>query len=171
MKKILSAILALAAILTSLTSCDDDGYVEYVNEEIGIAYTIYADMEEPFVSRNTITTQNEDGSILFVINWFEVASLEKTLGVGFTIADYVYDAINDLGIADATDVRFNREGTRASFEISTAQTEEEIPQYLFHLIVKGSEYLYVIQYGCSEGDRELYESEFKQLATKIYTFK
>ena len=169
-KRIIALMLAVSAILASFTSCGDDGYIEYKNDDIGLAYTIFDDMEEPFVSPNLITSQNDDGSIIFVINWFKNSALEPVLGVNFSVAAYVNHAINDLGIADATDVKFNRDGTRATFEISTAKTEAEIPQYLFHLILKGAENIYVIQFGCLESDREIYEAEFKNLATKIYTY-
>ena len=171
MKKIIALLLAIAAIILTMTSCGNDGYVEYKNDDIGLSYTIFDDMEEPFVSPNKITTQNDEGTVFFVINWFENSTLESVIGQkNFSVSAYVNFAINDLGIVDATDVKFNREGTRATFEISTAQTEDEIPQYLFNLILKGAENIYVIQFGCLESDREIYEAEFKDLATKIYTY-
>ena len=169
-KRIIALMLAALAMLSTLTSCGDDGYIEYYNDDIGLAYTIFDDMEEPFVSPNLITSQNDDGSIIFVINWFKNSALEPLLGVNFSVAAYVNHEINRHGIADATDVKFNRDGTRATFEISTAQTEAEIPQYLFNLILKGAENIYVVQFGCLESDREIYEAEFKNLATKIYTY-
>ena len=169
-KRIIALLLAVATILATLTSCDEEGYIEYKNDEIGLAFTIFDDMEEPFSSPNKLSSQNDEGTVLFFVNWFSNSSLESVIGKNFSVAAYVNFAINDLGISEATDVRFNKEGTRATFEISTAKTETEIPQYLYHLILKGEENLYVIQFICLDSDRETYESEFKNLATKIYTY-
>lgn len=165
----MALMLVLAAILT-MASCGD-GYVEYKNDKIGLAFTLPDDMEEPYESRNKLTSQNKDETVLFVVNWFTIEALEYKLGENFSIAAYVNFAIYDLGIADAAEVVYNNDGTRAVFDISTAENEAQVPQYLYHLILKGETHLYVVQFICSEDDRQTYEAEFRTLAAKVYSYK
>lgn len=164
----MAIMLVLAAILT-MASCSDD-YVEYKNDNIGLAYTLPADMEKPFEASSNITSQNRDESMLFVASWFSISSLESILGSNFSIAAYVNYTVNDLGIADSTSVKYNAEGTRAVFDISTAENETQIPQYLYHIILKGEKYLYVVQFICLETDRQIFEEQFKELGAKVYSY-
>ncbi len=175
LKSIISALL-IAALALSLVGCGSPvgKTVEHKNDEIGLAYTLPESMKYyPYGSAaNEYIYRNTAGNSVCIITYHKdtalsgIAALEGDL----SLENYVEYALEDIGITGQVQVVYNSAKTRASFEVATAESENEEPQYSYNLIIRGDEGIYIVQMLCLADDSAVYSEEYKQLAKKIYTY-
>ena len=169
--KLLSVILIASSLLCLLSSCNDeeeiDGYYVYgLHFDIGDGYNA---IKVPY-AENCYT----NGESFFFFQVYSGEGLEN-LGYAADISvkhytqqfcllnsldpyDYEYDAERDVAVLDYVhEYDKNDEGT--------AHLESEL---YYHMIMRGSEHLYIITMSCELSLRDTYEPIFKGWIQEIY---
>ncbi len=169
MLKAFSIVLIIASLLCVFTSCKE-------NEEGYHTYGLHFDLGEGYNSINVPYADDcyTNGEAFFFFRLFSGEGLEE-LGYAPDISvvrytqqfclenaldpyDYEYDAARDV-----TTLQYIHE-----YDRNDEGTAHLPPEFYYHMIMRGTDHLYIITMTCDEADRETYEPIFKKWSQEIY---
>ena len=176
MKKIilkgLGIVLIISLLLCAFVSCNE----EEENEGDYYVYGLHFNLGEGYKSITVPYAENcyTNGESFFFFHVYSGEGLEE-LGFLPDISverytqqfcllnsldpyDYEYDSARDVATLDYVHI----------YDKDDEGTAHLDPEFYFHIIMRGTEHLYIITMSCDEADRETYEPIFKSRAEKIY---
>ena len=167
--KILLVLLIIASSLSVITSCKDKGeyYVYGLHFNIGEGYQ---SIKVPY-AENCYT----NGEAYFFFHVYSAQGIEEELGYpgDISVEDYTkkFALLNGRDPYDY-DYDKERDVSVIHYVYEYDSTDEEMgdnpPELYYHMIMRGSEHLYIVTMSCESSMSEVYEPQFKEWIKTIY---
>ena len=169
MKKIIAIILLLHVAILSFTGCGNKepkkDVIEY--NELGLYYTLppsFVEKEVPYGDMN-YSDQDSGGSGYFFFSVFSSEGLEENQGVrgDITVKEYMTEFIGWKDIRSEYSYDVTRDIAAVDYVYTYPDGEFE-DEYYLHIVMRGTDHLYLITMSCNYAD---FESTYKQIFTEI----
>ena len=161
--KIFISLLLLSAVLVSALSCKEKS-----NErsELGLHFTLLADMEKREVSYADICYTNIDVELF--VNVFTREELDDPQYLDLNEDITVEDFANTFIINNEYDAEYQYDPERGASFFDTVVSDEYNESYYYFTFMRNYDFFYVIGMECDLDKREMYSETFKTWSASMY---
>lgn len=176
-KRIVLSLILLVCVILSV-SCNPQRTQDYTMGEI--SYTLPSYLKCGFSYPDHVLYRNSTDTVVVIVNALDSAKMLSEYGVGAdaTFEQFVEAFISKCGFDEGgmeLDLEYNEEKTKLIFDVVVGPApdedgnydENEVLQYYYYTIVKGTDTIYILQMFCAESDATGYVSLFKEWSGSV----
>ena len=169
-KKVVAVILIIASLVFVVTSCDKDDGVYHV-------YGLHFDIGEGYQSIKVPYAENcyTNGEAYFFFHVYSGQGIEEELGYAadISVEDYT-KKFALLNGRDPYDYEYDKERDVSvlhyvyEYDPNDEEMGQNDPELFYHMIMRGTEHLYIVTMSCAADKSDVYEPKFREWIKNIY---